>query len=474
MTHIKIKLRRNAFKRTMALRVIFYTMLLFCSTVALYILDVLISSKIKYIIYILILLLLTLFFQYLIYATSLGKKISLNNFKDVLMENELADIGTGELDHPIKFLFPEFELFYKLEDSVLDKEDSQKLGELATISIDEKKALQIEKEFKEFISRHLYDLLEYDLVIKMKRKGKAIFDDLVEQFPELEKLVSFTDPAVIFNIPKIENRKILIFDDSIHHSKSARKIISLLKIIGYKKILFLTVVAQKDSLASLKKDFPESEKIFFLQYKIKNEEEYKEFYAKYMIGYLDHVNRSLENDHTLIKLKIDTLIKKEEFIDIFDTNRNYIYEVERFVEKENEYKVSVECPMIYDKMKKTFFNIKMDMVKVRFFVKLNPPNEIYRFGTTDINLSPALIPREFDIDFCNKTKTKEICDADFNLDPSEEFKDLVCINCLINNLTNDFVNEFMKYFEITIRERKKANIIEKSVFFPFPQEIYRL
>ncbi len=477
MTHIKIKLRKNAFKRTMALRVIFYTMLLFCSVVALYILDVLISNKIKYIIYIFILLLLTLFSQYLIYATSLGKKISFSNFKDVLMENELADIKTGELNHPIKFLFPEFESFYKLEvGDVRDTIYLEKLEKLATTNyINKDKALQIENEFKNFISDHLQELLDYDLVIKMKRKGKAIFDDLVEQFPSLEKLVPFIDPAVIFNMAKIKGRKILVFDDSIHHSYSARNIIDLLKIIGYEKILFLTVIAQEDSLNSLKKDYPE---VIFLQYKIKDEEGYKKFYAEYMIGYLDHVNRSLENDHTLIKLKIDTLIKKEDFMDLFDDDRNYIYEVERIVEKVNEYKVSVECPWIYDKIKKPFFkNIRMDMVKVRFFIKLNQPNKIYPYGTTDINLSPALIPREFDEDFCNKSKMKEICILDkltkgLKIDLGE-FEDLLCIYCVINNLTNEFVNEFMKYFETMLREKKIANIIEKNISIPYPQELYR-
>ncbi|MDD5473147.1 MAG: phosphoribosyltransferase [Candidatus Methanoperedens sp.] len=471
MTDIKIKLRKNAFIKTMVLRVVLYTMLLLCSIAALYLLNTFASQyNIKYVIYVLILVPLAFFFQYLIYSFSMEKKISFNNFKDTLMELESADnIRTGVLDHPVKFLFPEFELFYKLEDSVNDKINFQKLGEINYIN--KEKALQIEKEFKNFISDNLQQFLEYDLVIKMKRKGKAIFDDLIEQFPPLEKLVPFTDPAVIYNMQKIKDRKILIFDDSIHHSNSARNIIDLIKKIGYEKILFLTVVAQKDSLESLKREYPD---VVFLQYEIKDEEEYKKFYAEYMIGYLDHVNRSLENDHALIKLKIDTLIKKEDFIDIFEDNRNYIYEVERIVEKENEYKISLECPWIYDKMKNSIFdNIKMDMVKVRFFIKLNQPTDT--IGTTDINLSPALIPREFDQDFCNKRKTKDFCLLyKLNiLGVNEEINNLVCINCVINNLTSDFINEFMKYFEMKLREKKRANIIEKNISFPFPQELYR-
>lgn len=230
----------------------------------------------------------------------------------------------------------------------------------------------------------------------------------------------------------------------------------------------------------MKKDYPENENIKFVQFKIENEDSYKKFYADYMFGYLDHVNRSLENDHFLVKLKVDTLIKKDNFINLFDKNKNYVYEVERFVEKENEYKISVECPWIYDKMKKSFFNnIKMDMVKVRFFIKMNQPNEIYPLGTTDINLSPALIPREFIQDFCNKPKSKEICyldkiSKDVRKDLRDDLKDLFCINCLIRTLTSDFLNEFMRDFKIKLIEKNKANIVEENIYPPFPQEIYRL
>lgn len=44
---------------------------------------------------------------------------------------------------------------------------------------------------------------------------------------------------------------------------------------------------------------------------------------------------------------------------------------------------------------------------------------------------------------------------------------------LINNLTNGFVNEFMKHFEMKLKEKKKATIIEKSMYYPYPTEIYR-
>jgi len=484
MPKFKIVLRKNELRRTILLRVLFFTILLFISTIALYLIDYFTQNEyVKILSSVTILVILVLTFQYLLYAMSFRKYISFNNFKDTLQGLELADVSSDIRLHPIKFLFPEFDFLYQSQDYLIERQDSEKLYELAEKSINETNAKKIEDDFKEFIYINLETLIDYDLVIKMKRKGKAIFDDIVEdeRFSELEKLIQYTNSSVNYNTPKIEGRKILIFDDSIHYSKSARKIINLLKKIGFKKILFLTVVSQEESLKSLKEEYTENENIFFLQYKTKNEEDYKKFYADYMIGYLDHVNKSLESDHTLIKLKIDTCIEKEKFRKLFNEKRNYVYEIERFVEKKNEYKISLECPWIYNKMNKSFFNnISMDMVKVRFFVKLNPPNKIYRLGTTDINLSPALIPREFNQDFCKKPKN-EICNLDkiINFVESEggeiheDFKDLICINCLISNLTGNFVNDFMEYFEKKLKENK-SEIIEKNIILPYPNEIYGL
>ena len=475
MTDIIIKLRKGAIAKTLSLRVIFYTMLLLCSIILLYALDsLIIYTNIKYIIYFLIMVFLTLLAQYLVYTISFEKNISLRNFKDVLLEKEIADIKTGEYNHPIKFLFPEFDLFYKLEHG-LDNEnkDLSELGKIAIEIMDEDKTLQIENEFNEFISLHLDDLLTYDLVIKMKRKGKAIFDDLVEKNSRLEKLRPFTDSAIRYNISSIKDRNILIFDDSIHYSNSAQKIIDLLISIGYRKILFLTVISQENSLTSLKEKYPESKNIKFIQFKVAGAESYLKFYQEYMFGYLDHVTNSLESGQFLIKVKIDKLIDRDEFIALFDEDDNYAYEVERFVGREDGYKISLECPWIYDKRKSPFFkNIKMDMVKVRFFVKINQKNDIYPFGTTDINLSPALIPHEFSLDFCDETKSKENCLLKDDEIRRTYSRDLICINCAIRTLTNSFMDVFMDYFKIKLMEKMKANIIEEKITPPYPQEIY--
>ena len=478
---LKIELKKDTYKRTILLRFIFYSILLFCSSIILYAIDVYVPiQSVKHFSSLIILAILVLLFQYLIYAYSLNKHISYGNFKDVFFEQ-------NKTENPIKFIFPEFDFFYDLKESDLDKKNALKLDEIASFSIDEQKSLEIEGKFKNFISDNLVELLEYEVVIRMKRKGKAIFDDLIEDYPKLEKLVPYTDSYVMYYPNKIKKRNVLIFDDSIHHGKSAKDIIEIVQKIGYNKILFLTVISQKDSLESLKTHYSEDENIQFREYIVKDENGYKKFYADYMFGYLDHVNSSLEHDNALIKMKIGSSIDIDTFKNLLSGKRNFVYEVERFVEKENEYKISLECPWLYDKMKKSFFkNIKMDMVKVRFFVKLNPPDEINPSGTTDINLSPTLVPREFKENFCKKSKTKDFClikhtinlvndlnESSINVnDLDDEIKDMLCINCVIGNLTREFVDAFMIYFKRQLIDKNHVNIIEEKIRFPLPNEIY--
>ena len=471
---LKIELKKDTYKRTILLRFIFYSILLFCSSIVLYVIDVYVPiQSVKHFSSLIVLAVLVLFFQYLIYAYSLNKSISYKNFKDVLFEQ-------NKTENPIKFIFPEFNFFYELKESDLDKENALKLDKIASYSIDEQKALEIENKFKNFISDNLAELLEYEVVIRMKRKGKAIFDDLIEDYPKLEKLVPYTDSYVMYYPNKIKKRNVLIFDDSIHHGKSAKDIIEKVQKIGCNKILFLTVISQKSSLEYLKTYYSENENVQFREYIVEDENGYKKFYADYMFGYLDHVNNSLEHDNALIKMKIGASIDIDNFKNLLFDKRNSVYEVERFVEKENEYKISLECPWIYDKMKKSFFkNIKMDMVKVRFFVKLNPS------GTTDINLSPTLVPREFKDNFCKKSKTNDFClikhtinllnesDELANLnDLNEEIKDMLCINCVIGNLTREFVDAFMIYFKKQLIDKINVNIIEEKIRFPLLNEIY--
>jgi hypothetical protein len=360
---------------------------------------------------------------------------------------------------------------YKLYDSVDDRIDTDKLYKIIDKSINNKKALEIENEFKEFIREYLPTLLKYDVVVKMKRKGKAILDDMIGEFPELERLVPMTDSEIIYNPTKIKDRNIVIFDDSIHHSRSAHEIIELVKKYGCNKIAFLCVIAQNESLELLKKDYPE---IDFIQYKTTSEKEYRSFYADYMFGYLDRVNSSLESDHVRIRLKIDRLIDIEDFIKLFEDKDNHVYEVKRIVEKENEYKISVECRWIYDSMKEDYVEkIKMEMVKVRLFIKLNPPTDESSRGITEINMSSVLVPRNFKIN-CSRSKVRKICVLNKFQNVNPKFKDMICISCIIKRLNSTFIESFMRYFEERLMILYNADVVEMKSLNPLPTEIYPL
>lgn len=467
MGTMKVKIRKETVLKSLFLRVLLYACLIIIFVILLYpLLPYIEKYNIIYLLYFIILFIGVLVVQYLIYALSLNEKPSYHNFKNAILRINPRN--------PINFLFPEFESVYKLHYNIDDRINATELNNIIDISIDESKALEIENEFEEFIKLNMSTLLEYDVVIKVKRKGKAIFDDMVNKLPELEKLVPLSDSEIIYNSSKIKDRNIIIFDDSIHHSRSAHDIINLVKKCGCKTIIFVCVIAQKESLKLLKKDYPDENSIVFLQYKTASEEDYRRFYADYMFGYLDRVNSSLERDHVRIKLKIDRLINKEEFIKLFEDKRNRVYEVKRIVGKENEYKISVECRWLYDSIKDNYIDkIKMDMVKVRFFIKLNPSNDNPLKGTTEINMSSVLVPIDFSINCSpSKSKVRQICALEKFQDADEEFKDMICIYCIIDSLNSDFIELFMRYFEMRLRILYKASIIENKSLNPLPTEIY--
>jgi len=137
MKQLKIKLRKESLVKTILLRIFFYTVLISVATLLLYLMSPLINqNSIYFLPYTIIIILIIIIFQYLIYSSSLNKKISRTHFKNTLTENEL--------DNPIKLLFPEFELLYNLEDSFNDRIDSDELKKIASTAIDEEKSLKVE------------------------------------------------------------------------------------------------------------------------------------------------------------------------------------------------------------------------------------------------------------------------------------------------------------------------------------------
>lgn len=482
MTQFKMKIRKGSLVKTLFLRGLSFILLIFVAALPLCFtnLSIIDNNVFFFFLYVIIVAVIAIIFQYFVYAFSLGKNITFHNFKNTLL-------GT-DIEHPMKYLFPELEEFYKLEDSIDDKIDFRELRNIATNTINEKKSLQLETDFKEFINQNLDCLTDFDVVIKMKRKGEAIFNDLTNCFPQFEKLVHLTNYSIFTEGSKVLERKILIFDDSIHYGESARNIINFIKDVSiredraYIKILYLSIVANEVTLNSLKNEYPESENIYFCQYKIKNEEEYSQYYSEYVFGYLEHINNQIEKDNTSIKIKIDKLLKPNDLKKLLDDKGNYVYEIERLVgkETEKEYKVSLECPWIYEKMDiPSNMKIEMDMVKVRFFVRQEP---YINKNQTEILIFPVLVPREFNItphEELNSllNKLDEIFDQvdkykEIPVTLKQKNKDFVSINWLLGNITKEFIDKFMIYFEKRLKRTFGANVIEKNITYPLPNEVY--
>lgn len=244
----------------------------------------------------------------------------------------------------------------------------------------------------------------------------------------------------------------------------------------------MSIVANETALNSLRNEYPESENIYFHQYRTKNEEEYSQYYSEYMFGYLEHINNQIEKDNTSIKITINKSIKPNDLKKLLDDKGNYVYELERLVGKETEkdYKVSLECPWIYEKIDvPPNMKIKMDMVKVRFFVR---EEQYSSKNQTEIRIYPVLVPRDFSI-----TPHEELnnlldqVDEIFNQSSKykenqvvlkQKSRDFVSINWLLGNITAEFIDEFMIYFEKRLKKISGANVIEKNISYPLPNEVY--
>ncbi len=230
------------------------------------------------------------------------------------------------------------------------------------------------------------------------------------------------------------------------------------------KITILNVLVRESTINALKNEYSEIE---FINYKVVRDREFGKFYSEHMFGYLDYINRSLDKDHHIIRLKLDNSLGKNELLECFDDDLFRTYEVERIIEREGNYKISVECPKFFSKINREHLkNIKeMEMVKVRLFLD---SSETYSM----LDIIPILIPESIPIGECEEDMNFCLLKRIIENHENRTKSDIICLLCVQYYMSIEFIEKFMTYLKEKLAQ-KGVFIISEERIAPSPTEFLK-
>jgi hypothetical protein len=147
-----------------------------------------------------------------------------------------------------------------------------------------------------------------------------------------------SEKDIIDNKEIIENRSLLIFDDSIRDGKTIRRILSLVSKYRPKSINIATLIAREDSLSALRKDFP---KIEFCPALEVSGDDFGATYTKKIFPYLGYICAPLQNDHPRLIIKFLKVPDKNTIIRFFNLYGEVSYDDDwEILEQPNRMKLS--------------------------------------------------------------------------------------------------------------------------------------
>ncbi|MFH1774836.1 MAG: phosphoribosyltransferase [Methanobacteriota archaeon] len=291
-----------------------------------------------------------------------------------------------------------------------------------------------------------------------------IFEDLKKTVPEISRIYNISESEIPLERQNIQNKNVLIIDDSIDTGKSVKNIINELKVLEPNKITVLNVVVRKSTLDKLEKEYPTIE---FRSYKTIEDDLFFKYYSEHMFGYLDYITKSLDKDHFIITLKTNKPLSKNDLLECFNNDLFEAYDVERIIERKSEYKISVECLKFFSNIeRKHLKNIKeMEMVKVRFYVDSS--------GTySALDIIPILVPIGIPIQQCKEDKRFCLVKRVERRKIPEKAKDRLCLLCVQYYLPVEFIEKFITYLKEQLAQRS-IFIISEERKVPSPMEFFR-
>jgi hypothetical protein len=138
---------------------------------------------------------------------------------------------------------------------------------------------------------------KWDICIKIERKGALIFDEQQTRRNMLACLTDFKDGRLDGIKELLENKSLLIFDDSINDGYNIRRVLNLVLEAKPTSVTVSTLICREDTLIDLQNDYSTVQFEYAL---VESEDNFSCTYGKKIYPYLEYICKPIQNDHPIL------------------------------------------------------------------------------------------------------------------------------------------------------------------------------
>lgn len=290
------------------------------------------------------------------------------------------------------------------------------------------------ENFRREISKYFHEMIidkidNWDIIIKIDRKGILVFDDLskgISQPINTKQIKSF-EVLDYEHKTGFEYMNVLLFDDSIRTGEQIRTQIDKIRKYNIKSLSVAVILANNNTLKELRNQHVD---VKFISCKTFDNSDFLAFFGKYMPGYFDYICMPQTKDLKVDEVKFSFKLQKDEIIQLFNTKKSNVELEETIFEYEDRYKMVIdfskdEINEIEENVIPESINLKLDTCKIRFFVHVSETE-------TKIYIEFVINPLG---DFSNCNEDFEYC-----LQKDNEKVNSSCLFCSIWNLATHLKN----------------------------------
>ncbi|HII02769.1 TPA: phosphoribosyltransferase [Methanosarcinaceae archaeon] len=301
---------------------------------------------------------------------------------------------------------------------------------------------------------------KWDLVLVVGQKGLFIFEDMIS---ELEENITYISNFEInfYGRDYFENKRILIFDDTINSGKTIGKQISILSQHCPKSLTVAVISTTIEKCRDLSSKYPD---VNFLSYnKFSTKEDFCEFFLLYIREYLDSICMpKCKKDLIVDEFVHPGELSKKNVKDLFSIEKSFVEDGGMFLENKNRFKMVLEfCDEDRRNLKESIFpeilDFEVNPCKVRLYVHVSKMS-------TKIFIEYVILPELADFSGCKKAlKHKYHYCSGMNENLNRD-----CLICAIYNLTEKVRDMILN----NISEKKVKGNFKKVLWFYEGKIIY--